>query len=207
MNILFAGPQGSGKGTQAKIIAEKLKIPHVSSGDLLRNAPAELKEEVDSYINRGHLVPDELMLKILNKRIAEGDCKNGFILDGFPRNLAQAGELDKIVKIENVFNIDISDAEAVKRLTGRLNCKKCGAIYNSLTSPPKKNKICDKCGAELFQRADDKEDAIRKRLEVYHQETKPLLKHYNTVKINGEQSIEKVTEDIQKAIKFLAMFR
>lgn len=203
------GIQGSGKGTQAKIIAKKLRIPHISTGDMLRNVKGELKKEVDSYIVHGKLFPDELTIKILMERINQKDCEKGFILDGFPRNINQAQELDKLVKIDNVFNIEISDEEAIKRLKGRWNCKKCGIAYNYITSPkPEKKGVCDKCGEKLFQRDDDvNEETIKKRLEIYHEETKPVLKFYNSIRINGMQDIEKVTQDIEKAIKFATMFK
>ena len=208
MNLLFTGPPGSGKGTQAKIIAKKLRIPHISTGDMLRNVKGELKKEVDSYMKEGKLIPTDITLKLLKARFEEKDCKSGFILDGFPRSLEQAKEIDKIVKIGNAFNIGISDNEALRRLSGRLNCRQCGAVYNLLTSPkPKNDTKCDKDGSQLYQREDDMTEAIKKRLQIYHQDTKPLLKHYNSVKINGEQSIEKVTEDIMKAVKFLNMFK
>ena len=208
MNYLFIGPQGSGKGTQAKIVAEKLGIAHISSGDLLRGAEGELKEEVDSYMLAGKLVPDELMIRILRERLEKEDCLKGFILDGFPRNIEQARELDKIIKIDNAFNIEISDEEALKRISGRFSCEKCKEGYNIVTEPkPKVNGICDKCGGKLVQRADDNEKAIIQRIKIYREETAPLLKIYNTLKVNGEQSIEKVNEDILKAIKMLNMFR
>lgn len=206
---LFVGVQGSGKGTQAQIVSKKLGIAHISSGDLLRGTQGDLKKEVDSYINSGKLLPDELMIKILKERIAQEDCKKGFILDGFPRNLEQAKELDKFVKVDNAFNIEISDDEAKRRLKGRWNCKKCGIAYNYVTAPkPQKEGICDKCGNILTQRADDVDDeAINKRLDIYHEETIPIVKFYNTVRVNGDQPIEKVTEDIMKAIRFLTMFK
>ena len=208
MNIIFAGAQGSGKGTQAKILSEKMKIPHISTGDLLRNAEGELKKEVEEYMQSGKLVPDTLMLNILKERLSKEDCKSGFILDGYPRNLNQAQELAKITKIDNVFNIEISDEEAIKRLSGRWSCKNCGAIYNTVTGPKSsKEKVCDKCQSSLVQRADDKEEAIKARLKIYHEETKPIFKFFNTIKVNGEQDIEKVTQDIEKAIKFLNMFK
>ncbi len=202
MKLLFIGLQGSGKGTQAKIISEKLKIPHISTGELLRNAKGSLKEQVDFYMHSGKLIPDKLMLRILEERLKQPDCRKGFILDGFPRNLEQAEELDKIVKIDKVIEIFISDKEAVKRLSGRRNCKKCGTAYNILTQPrPKEKGICDKCRLPLYQREDDKEEAIKARLETYHKETEQVLKHYKSEKINGEQSIEKVAEDILKILK------
>lgn len=203
MIILFVGAQGSGKGTEAKIISKQLSIAHISTGDLLRSAKGKLKEEVDSYINAGKLVPDEMTIKILKQRIKKEDCKSGFILDGFPRNLKQAEEFEKIGKINKILEIAISDEEAVKRLKGRWNCKKCGIAYNVVTMPkPKKDKICDVCKQQLTQRDDDiNEEAIKKRLEIYHSETEPMLKKYPSIKINGEQSIEKVAEDILKVLK------
>lgn len=202
MRIVFIGPQGSGKGTQAKIISEKLSIPHISTGDLLRNLEGELKKQVDGYMMKGVLVPDKLMIKILKERISKQDCKNGFILDGFPRNLKQAEELEKEIKIDMYFEIGINDEDAVKRLSGRRNCRNCGAIYNLNTYPkPKSDGICDKCGGELFQREDDKEEAIKKRLKVYHKDTEQIIKKYKAVKINGEQEIEKVAQEIQEHLE------
>jgi len=200
MKILFVGPQGSGKGTQAKIISKKLGIAHLSMGDLLRATKGMLREKVDSFINKGELVPTELTIEIIKKRIKESDCKNGFILDGFPRNLEQAEIVDSFIEIEKVFEIDISDDEAVKRLNKRWMCKNCNIGYNVLTSPkPKKQGICDKCGSPLYQREDDKDvEAIKNRLKIYHKETELILKRYKdkVIKINGEQTIEKITEDI-----------
>lgn len=196
MNILFVGPQGSGKGTQAKIIAERLSIPHISTGDLLRNASEELKNEVDSHMQSGSLVPDELMLRILQQRLSQEDCKKGFILDGFPRNISQARILDSITKINKVIEITISDCESIRRIGTRLSCRKCGAIFNTFTNPPRKKDICDFCSQPLIRRADDTPEAIKKRLEIYHRETEPILEHYESIQINGEQSIEEVTHDI-----------
>lgn len=206
MNLLFIGIQGSGKGTQAKIISKKYSIAHISTGDLLREATGELRTEIDSYILKGKLVPDALITKLLMERIKKDDCKNGFILDGFPRNLSQAKDLSKSgIKIDLVLNIAISDKEALKRMKGRWNCKKCGIGYNIITAPkPKKPGVCDICQEKLTQRADDvSEEAIKKRLETFYSETKPILDFYksNTVRINGEQTIENVTKDIEKAIK------
>ena len=206
-NYIFFGLQGSGKGTQAKIIAEKFGLCHISTGDLLRNAGGELREKADEYMNAGKLVPDEIVLELLQEKLKSSECEKGFILDGYPRNLAQSEELDKIVKIDNAFNIIISDDEAVRRLSSRISCVKCGTVFNLITNPPKEEMKCDKCGGELIRRADDVEEAIRKRLEIYHQETKILLKKYSTIPVNGEQLIEKVTEDIMKAIKMLNFFK
>jgi len=197
MRLVFIGPQGSGKGTQAQIVSEVLNVPHISTGDLLRNAEGELKKQIDSYINQGQLIPDELMIKILKERISNKDCKKGFILDGFPRNLNQADELEKGIEIDKYFEIFITDEEAVKRLSGRWNCRNCNIAYNAVTFPkPKVPGKCDKCNSDLYQREDDKEDAIRKRLEIYHNETEPILEKYDIIRINGKQKIEKVTHDI-----------
>jgi len=197
MNLLFIGPQGSGKGTQAKIISEELNLCHISTGDLLRNIEGELKKEVDICLNAGNLVPDELLIKVLEERIKKPDCQNGIILDGSPRNLNQAEKIDKILKIDKVIEISISDEESIKRISGRLLCPKCKASFNELTSPkPKQKEICDFCGTSLTRRSDDTPQAVAKRLQIYHSETEPLLKRYDSIKINGEQTIEKVTEDI-----------
>jgi len=197
--LLFIGPQGSGKGTQAAIISKHLNIPHISTGDIFRSLGGELKEQVDAIINKGNLVPDELTLKILKQRISQHDCNHGFILDGFPRNLNQAHLLDNITKIDQVIEISISDEEALKRLGGRVNCENCKTGYNLITEPkPKHPTICDKCGGKLIQRADDNKEAIKKRLHTYHQETEPILNKYKhiTIKINGEQDIEEITKEI-----------
>jgi len=202
MKLIFVGPQASGKGTQAKIIAKKLNIAHISTGDMLRSAEGELKKQVDETINQGRLMPDDLMLKILQERLNKEDCKKGFILDGFPRNINQAKDLDSVTKVDKIIEISISDEEALKRLTGRWNCNKCGIMYNIYTSPkPKQEGICNTCQSALTQREDDKDtESIKKRLEIYHNETEPILEHYESIKINGEQEIEKVTKDILKEL-------
>lgn len=197
MRIVFLGPQGSGKGTQAKIISEILNVPHISTGDLLRNAGGDLKNHIDEYIFKGQLVPDELITKILKERILNLDCKKGFILDGFPRNLKQADELEKSNEIDKYFEIFIGDDKSVKRISGRRTCKNCQAIYNiSVAAKPLVDGKCDKCNGELFQREDDKEEAIKKRLEIYHNETEPIIEKYDIIRVNGAQKIEKVTHDI-----------
>ena len=201
MRILFIGPQASGKGTQAKIIAEKLQIPHISTGDMLRTSTGELKKLADSYILQGKLVPSNIVMKMIKERTANPDCKNGFIIEGFPRNMEQALAFDKLIKLDKVIEISISDNEAIKRLSGRLTCNNCGSVFNENTNPPKQTGICDKCHSKLIKRADDTEEAIKKRLHTYHAETEPILKHYASIKINGEQSIDKVTKYILKKLK------
>ena len=201
MKLIFVGPQGCGKGTQAKVVCEKMGLCHISTGDLLRAVTGGLKTEIKSYTSVGNLVPDELIVRILKVRILQDDCENGFILDGFPRNVAQADELDKIMDVDKVIEIAISDDESVRRIGGRRNCSDCGAIWNVNTSPkPVDEKKCDKCGGELIQRVDDNEESLRKRLEIYHRDTEPILKRHNSIRIDGEQSIEKVSEDVLKVL-------
>jgi adenylate kinase len=201
--IIFIGPQGSGKGTQAKIISEELSIPHISTGDLFRGMQGKLKEEVDSYINSGKLVPDELTVKLLKERISKPDCKKGFILDGFPRNLNQAKILKTITKIDKVVEINISDDLAIERISSRWSCKKCGTVYNSITNPPKKENICDKCEGELYRRKDDNPEEIKIRLDTYHEETEPILEEYQDilVRVDGDQEIDKISEEILEKLR------
>lgn len=202
MIIVFMGVQGSGKGTQAKILADKLNIPHVNTGGIFRSAQGELKEKIDSYINVGKLVPDELTIELIKKRISESDCKNGFILDGFPRNIEQAKALDKITKVDKVIEITLDDKEALRRLIGRRTCKSCKIDYNVNISElkPKKDELCDNCGEKLYKREDDTEEAIKQRIKIYHEETEPVIKHYSSVKIDGAPNIEKVSESIMDAL-------
>ncbi len=208
MKLIFVGPQGSGKGTQAKRIAKRLGLCHISTGDALREVADGrwqmadgLSEEVREIMERGDLVSDDLMIRVLKEKLDSKDCSRGFILDGFPRNIAQVGMLKKITDIDNVVEITISDEESVRRISGRRGCGKCGAIYNVNTSPkPSAEGVCDKCGAELTHRKDDNEDALRERLKVYHEETEGILKMYEFMRIDGEQSIEKVEGDIVEGI-------
>ena len=166
MNLLFVGPQGSGKGTQAKIVAEKIGVPDISMGELLRNCSPELKEKIDSYLNQGHLAPPEIVVEALKQRIEKEDCKNGYILDGFPRSKEQVDLSKGVLELDKVFLINISDKEAIKRISSRLNCKKCGAVFNLITNPPKISEKCDYCGEKLHIRNDDEPKAIKQRLEI-----------------------------------------
>lgn len=201
MKIVFIGPQGSGKGTQAKRIAARFGFCHISTGDLLRDAEGELKAEIDVFLNKGELVSDELVARVLKGRLSKGVCEKGFILDGFPRTVSQVEMLRDITDIDRVVEIVIGDDESVRRLSGRRICEKCGAIFNINTSPiPKVEGVCDKCGGELFQRNDDKEEIIRKRLRVYHEETEKVLKMYSFVRIDGTKGIEEVEESIVEAL-------
>jgi len=204
LKLIFIGPQASGKGTQASILSKKLNIPHISMGDLLKNLEGPLKQEVTETINQGKMVSNPLTLKIIKQRLEQPDTKEGFILDGFPRNLEQATLLKPITTIDKVIEITLSDQEAIKRISGRLSCPNCKAGYNELTSPkPQTPNTCDKCQTQLTRRADDTKDAVKQRLEIYHNETEPIIQVYQEklIKINGEQEIEKIASDIDEALK------
>lgn len=186
MRIILLGPPGAGKGTQAKTLAKKINLPHISTGDLLRKNVAEdteLGRQAKEFMNRGTLVPDNLVTQMLVQRIDEPDTKDGFILDGYPRNLNQAEALDETLKQKNtaiafVVYLDTSESVIIQRLTGRLVCSDCGANFHVKNMPPKKYMICDNCGGTLYQRSDDKEETIKKRLVVYEKESLPLLEYY-----------------------------
>lgn len=197
------GPQGCGKGTQAKFISDEFKIPHISAGDLLRSAKGELKKEIDSRINNGILVPNELIIRIIQERIRQRDCKNGFILDGFPRTMEQAEALDRAVRIDKIIEISLPDSEAIKRITSRLSCSKCGSVFNTITNPPKQENRCDKCGSNLIVRDDDREEAIKKRLKTYHEQTEIVKSFYpkdRIITINGILPIPQVWGEIKEAL-------
>ena len=211
-NIIFVGAPGAGKGTQAPLVAQKLNLVHISSGDLFRQAleqGTELGKQAKTYMERGALVPDEITIQMVMERLAAPDSENGVILDGFPRNLAQAealdGALDRQGKtIDNVVSIRVSEAELVKRLSGRRLCRQCQAVYNVVNSPPRMAGKCDKCGGELYQRPDDKPETVQKRLDVYFAETAPLIEYYRRqsklLEIEGEGSVEEVTRRIVSAL-------
>ena len=212
MRIVFMGPPGTGKGTQAEKIIENYQIPHISTGDMFRKAikdQTELGMEAKRYMDQGALVPDHVTIGIVKDRLSESDCKSGFLLDGFPRTVDQAKALDEILtsldsKIDYVINIDV-DLEILKeRLTGRRICRSCGATYHMVFNPPAVAGTCDKCGGELYQRKDDNEETVGNRLDVYVSQTKPLLDYYslagNLVNINGQQSIDLVFAEIQDVL-------
>ena len=208
MNLILLGAPGAGKGTQAELLTAKLGIPAISTGNMLREAMAngtELGKQVRSYMDSGSLVPDELILGIVADRVAQPDCRNGFILDGVPRTLAQAEALEaKGVVIDHVVSIEVDDAEIEGRMTGRRVCGSCGASYHIVANPPKTEGVCDHCGSELIVRKDDKPETVRHRLEVYHASTEILKDFYQKLGrlrlVNGSQSIEGANEDILKAI-------
>jgi len=182
MNIIFFGAPGAGKGTQAEIVSEKLEIPTISTGAIIRAAiksGTEMGKSAQSYIEKGALVPDEVVIGIIKDRLDEDDCKNGFILDGFPRTIPQAEALDKMgVKIDVVLELHVPDEEIVTRMSGRRVCAVCGATFHTKYNPPKTEGICDKCGKELTIRKDDEPSVVKSRLEVYHNETEPLKDYY-----------------------------
>jgi adenylate kinase len=186
MKIIMLGAPGAGKGTQAKMIADKYSVPHVSTGDIFRaniKNGTELGMEAKKYMDAGQLVPDELTVKILLDRVAQDDCKNGYVLDGFPRTIPQAEVLDNALnelgdKIDYAINVDVPDENIVKRMGGRRACVSCGATYHIEHVPPKKEGICDRCGSELILRDDDKPETVKNRLNVYHEQTQPLIDFY-----------------------------
>ncbi len=187
MKIIMLGAPGAGKGTQAKQIAAKYNIPHISTGDIFRaniKNGTELGKKAKEYMDQGLLVPDELTCDLVMDRIAEDDAKNGFVLDGFPRTIPQAealtAALEKIgQKMDFAIDVDVPDENIVNRMSGRRACLKCGATYHIVAIPPKKEGICDACGSELVQRDDDKPETVQKRLDVYHEQTQPLIDYYN----------------------------
>jgi len=204
--ILLMGPQGAGKGTVASILKDKLNIPHISMGDIFRetsksNTP--LGEKLRAIMKSGELVPLEITAQMLKERLSRDDCKKGYLLDGYPRNIEQAEVLDKIEKIDKVVVLTVPREIAIERLTTRIQCKKCGAVFNIKTMPPKKEGICDYCGDELYRREDDTEEAINKRLEIYEKETKPLIERYKDKVIIIDTSKQKVEEVVETILKSL----
>jgi adenylate kinase len=215
MNLVLMGLPGAGKGTQAEKIVEKYGIPHISTGDMFR---AAIKESTDlglqakSFMDQGNLVPDEVTIGIVRERLSKEDCAEGFLLDGFPRTVAQAEALENILsdlnkKIDYVINIDVDQEFLMERLTGRRICKSCGSTYHLVFNPPIKDDICDRCGGELYQRADDNAETVQNRLEVNQKQTKPLLDFYEDKgylrNINGQQDIRKVFDDLDQLLRSL----
>lgn len=208
MKIIMLGAPGAGKGTQAIQIADKYGIPHVSTGDIFRaniKGGTDLGMEAKSYMDKGRLVPDELTVRILLDRVSKDDCKNGYVLDGFPRTIPQAEALDEAVanlgeKIDYAIDIDVPDENIVKRMSGRRACLKCGATYHTEYVPPKKDGICDQCGSELVQRDDDKPETVKARLSVYHEQTQPLIAYYEKKGILHEVDGTKDMQDVFAAV-------
>ena len=211
MKIVLLGPPGAGKGTQAEVLTKKLLVPHISTGDMFRAAiknGTAMGIEAKSYMDRGQLVPDEVTVGIIKDRIAQSDCSGGFLLDGFPRTIAQAEALDKLLEdkggLDAVLNISVPLEKLVERLTGRRMCRKCGAIYHMLYNAPAIDGVCDACGGELYQRDDDKLETVTNRLDVYEAQTAPLIGFYEQqgklFTVNGDQPINAVLADLGKAL-------
>lgn len=218
MRILFLGAPGAGKGTQCKRLAAKLNLPHLSSGDLLREAvkagtPAGVQAK--EFMDKGVLVPDEVLIKMFGEKLSSAECKNGFILDGFPRNIAQAKSLDELLTslnsgLSTVINLDVDDCLLTERICGRWTCgnKACAAVYHVKFAPPKEKGKCDVCGSDLTQRADDKEELVKARLNTYREQTEPLIQYYTEKKllktVSGEGDQEVIFDNLLQSLHVTA---
>lgn len=213
MHILLMGPPGAGKGTQAAKLVEKFNVPHISTGDMFRAAVkegTELGKQAKACMDSGQLVPDSVTIGIVKERLAKPDCKEGFILDGFPRTIEQADALDRTltelgIKLDRVINIDVPAEDLISRMTGRRICKSCGATYHVAFNPSQLDGKCDNCGGELYQRDDDREETVTKRLTVYKAQTQPLIDYYRAqglyTEIDGRQEIDQVLHDIVVSLR------
>lgn len=209
MKLMFLGVPGAGKGTQAEIVSKNHSIPTISTGALLRTAMKEGTElglKAKAFISAGELVPDDVVIGIIKDRLGEDDCKNGFILDGFPRTVPQAKALEDMkIEMDLVISIEVSDESIIKRMGGRRLCSECGASYHTEHIPPKKEGVCDTCGGALMIREDDKPETVISRLEVYHKQTEPLKEFYSErgklVLVNGSDTIENITAEIEKKLE------
>ena len=213
MHLIIMGAPGSGKGTYAKVLKDIFAVPHISTGEMFRKAikeGSELGKLAQSLIDKGNFVPDDITNKLVKQRLAEEDCKNGFLLDGYPRNLDQAKAFTEILKelnieLDAVINLNVDEDEIVKRIVNRRLCSNCGQGYNILTIPPKVEGICDLCNSPLYTRADDNEETVKTRLAVYNDQTKPLVEYYEALnkilQINSNQEIDLAINDIVKAVE------
>ncbi|ADG82832.1 adenylate kinase [Thermincola potens JR] len=213
MKLMIMGPPGAGKGTQAEVLVKELNITHISTGDMFRAAikeGTEMGKKAKEYMDKGQLVPDEVVVGMVKDRLSQPDCEKGFLLDGFPRTIAQAEALSKTldemgIKLDGVINIEVPREKLLARLTGRRVCKSCGASYHVLFNPPEKEGVCNNCGGELYQRSDDNEETVNNRLDVYEEQTQPLIDYYKEkgllININGDQPIDKVLADILAALR------
>jgi len=212
LRLILLGPPGAGKGTQAARICRKYSIPHISTGDIFRShikEGTEFGKKAQEYMNKGQLVPDDLVLEIAEARLMEEDCKNGFLLDGFPRTVNQAEQLDRFLdernlSVDKVLNIEVDKEELMTRLIGRRVCRSCGATYHVINMPPEKEGVCDVCGGELYQRSDDTAATVENRIEVHNAQTMSLVEHYEKVgkiaHIDGSKELDNVFSDIVNAI-------
>jgi adenylate kinase len=212
VRVAFLGPPGAGKGTQAHDLAQEWRVLHLATGDMLREAVAAgspLGREAKGYMDQGALVPDDVIIRMMGERLGKADAARGFILDGFPRTIAQADALAKLLKdlgqtLDTVVYFDVSEPELLRRLTGRRVCRKCGHTYHLVSNPPKRAGVCDACGGELYQRDDDTEATVRKRLEVYQRQTAPLLDYYRQrnalTTVTGEGSFTAIRDAIRAAV-------
>lgn len=209
MNLIMFGPPGGGKGTYSSQIGEEYGIPHIATGDIFREEVkegSELGKKVEEYLDKGDLVPDEIVNRVVKKRLSRSDCEDGFVLDGYPRTLPQAEALDEAVDIDLVINLRVADEVIVNRLSNRRICRDCGEIYNLKSIPPEEEGVCDECGGELYQRDDDKPEVVRKRLEGYRERAQPLIDHYRKkglvedVVAQEERPIDEMLDEIYKVI-------
>lgn len=213
MRLVFLGPPGAGKGTQARDLGREWGVPHVATGDMLREAVAAnapLGREAKRYMDQGALVPDDVMVRLIGERLGQSDARTGFLLDGFPRTLAQAEALDRLLKdfhqhLDGVIFFQVSEEELLRRLTGRRGCRQCGATYHLVSAPPRRADVCDRCGGALSRREDDSERTVRNRLEVYARQTAPLLDYYRArsllTVVPAEGAIEEIREGLRRAVK------
>lgn len=211
MRLVFLGPPGAGKGTQARALAQEWGVPHIATGDMLRDAAAAgtpLGRQARAFMERGALVPDDVIIGLIAERLAEPDAKRGFVLDGFPRTIPQAEALDRLLAereqgLDRVIYFDVSEDELLRRLTGRRSCPACQATYHVTANRPRRPGVCDRCGTELVQRPDDREDTVRTRLKVYAEQTAPLLEHYRRrgvlATVAGVGAIEAVRDAVRRA--------
>jgi len=211
MNIVLLGSPGVGKGTYAKRISKIYDIPQISTGDMFREAiknKTEIGLKAKEYMNKGELVPDDVTIEIVNERLKQDDCKNGFMLDGFPRTIPQADALSDVIDINKVLNFTASDEVIIDRLSGRRVCKSCGAIFHIRNIIPKTEGICDNCGGELYQRDDDKPESVKKRLDVYKKQTAPLIGYYKEKELLADidankpiKQVDKIITDVRNALE------
>jgi adenylate kinase len=215
VNVVLMGPPGAGKGTQAELIKNEYPIPHISTGDMFREAVSqgtELGKEAKKYMDAGQLVPDQVTIGIVRERLAQPDCKKGFLLDGFPRTTVQAQALDEVLeesgrRIEAVINIDVPSGVLIERMSGRVTCRECKAVYNVHSNPPQQRGVCDHCGGELIQRSDDQGETVARRLDVYLEQTNPLLDYYQQrdmlYNIDGNRATRAVYADVKTILEKL----